>query len=111
MIEQMRKYSGLMIVILVIVFISFFFMDTRSMQGLAGAPSVVVQAAPAQSVPAPSVPGYSVVQKQEAASCPGRLLCRQIGSCQEAQFYLANCSWGHKLDSDTDGVPCESICR
>lgn len=41
MIEHIRKYSGLMIVVLVLVFISFFFMDTRSMQGLTGEPSVI----------------------------------------------------------------------
>lgn len=41
MIEHIRKYSGLMIVVLVVVFISFFFMDTRSMQGASGSPTVV----------------------------------------------------------------------
>jgi chaperonin cofactor prefoldin len=41
MIEQMRKYSGLMIVVLVIVFISFFFMDTRSMRGATGGAPVM----------------------------------------------------------------------
>jgi uncharacterized protein YgiM (DUF1202 family) len=46
-----------------------------------------------------------------AASCPSRRYCRQIGSCEEARFYLANCSWGPLLDADSDGVPCESICR
>lgn len=79
---------------------------------LAGAPAVVVQAPPARSVPAPSAPGYSLVQQnQQAASCPGRLYCSQIGSCQEARYYLANCSWGYRLDADNDGVPCETICR
>jgi hypothetical protein len=41
MIEHIRKYSGLMIVVLVVVFISFFFMDTRSMQGVTGSPTVI----------------------------------------------------------------------
>jgi peptidyl-prolyl cis-trans isomerase D len=41
MIENIRKYSGLMIVVLVVVFISFFFMDTQSMRGMTGAPPVI----------------------------------------------------------------------
>lgn len=41
MIEQIRKYSGLTIVVLVVVFISFFFMDTQSMQGSIGSPTVM----------------------------------------------------------------------
>ncbi len=36
MIENIRKYSGLMIVIFVVLFISFFFMDTGSMRALGG---------------------------------------------------------------------------
>ena len=44
-------------------------------------------------------------------SCPSRRYCTQIGSCQEARYYLANCSWGWRLDADSDGVPCESLCR
>ncbi len=41
MIESIRKYSGLMIAVLVLVFISFFFMDTGTMRGMSGAPSVI----------------------------------------------------------------------
>jgi hypothetical protein len=36
MIENIRKYTGLMIVVFVILFISFFFMDSQSMQNMAG---------------------------------------------------------------------------
>lgn len=43
-------------------------------------------------------------------SCSGRKTCKAIGSCEEAQWYLQNCPWGGKLDRDSDGVPCESIC-
>jgi len=41
MIEHIRKYSGLMIVVLVVVFISFFFMDTQHMKGPTGSPTVM----------------------------------------------------------------------
>lgn len=52
---------------------------------LAGAP-----AEPAISVPAQNQPGYGIVPRQTAASCPSRLYCSQIGSCQEARWYLAS---------------------
>ena len=43
-------------------------------------------------------------------SCNPRRTCSQIGSCDEARWYLQNCPWGGKLDRDNDGIPCESIC-
>lgn len=67
--------------------------------------------APAMSVPAQSQPSRQAVQQQNAGSCPSRRYCSQIGSCEEARLYLANCSWGALLDSDSDGMPCEAICR
>jgi len=47
----------------------------------------------------------------QSYSCQPRKTCGKIGSCQEANWYLWNCSWGGRLDGDSDGVPCESICR
>lgn len=47
---------------------------------------------------------------QRSYSCSPRRTCSQIESCQEAHWYLANCSWGGRLDRDNDGIPCESIC-
>jgi hypothetical protein len=50
---------------------------------------------------------------QEAASdrrspyhCDGRVSCSQMTSCNEAEFFLANCP-GVKMDGNGDGVPCE----
>ncbi|WP_323013915.1 SH3 domain-containing protein [Devosia sp.] len=80
-----------------------------SAQSLSGTPAA--RAAPAISVPARNQPGYGVVQRQSEASCPSRRYCTQIDSCEEARWYLANCSWGHRLDGDNDGVPCEALCR
>ena len=47
---------------------------------------------------------------QRSYSCSPRRTCSQIESCQEAHWYLENCSWGGRLDRDKDGIPCESIC-
>jgi len=38
--------------------------------------------------------------------CDGRTHCSQMTSCEEATFFLKNCS-GIKMDGDGDGVPCE----
>lgn len=43
-------------------------------------------------------------------SCQPRKTCGKIGSCEEAEYYLYNCSWGAKLDGDSDGAPCETLC-
>ncbi|TGQ29444.1 excalibur calcium-binding domain-containing protein [Mesorhizobium sp. M00.F.Ca.ET.216.01.1.1] len=43
-------------------------------------------------------------------SCQPRRTCPQIGSCEEANWYLNNYSWGGKLDRDGDGIPCERLC-
>ncbi|MER8955870.1 excalibur calcium-binding domain-containing protein [Mesorhizobium sp. M0833] len=47
---------------------------------------------------------------QSGYSCEPRRTCKQIGSCDEANWYLQNCSWGGKLDRDKDGIPCETLC-
>lgn len=46
----------------------------------------------------------------EAQECQPRKTCSKIDSCDEAMWYLQNCSWGGKLDRDSDGRPCESLC-
>ncbi|TIT50776.1 MAG: thermonuclease family protein, partial [Mesorhizobium sp.] len=47
---------------------------------------------------------------QSGYSCEPRRTCKQISSCDEAQWYLQNCLWGGKLDRDGDGVACETLC-
>ena len=47
---------------------------------------------------------------QSGYSCELRRTCKQIASCEEAQWYLQNCTWGGKLDRDNDGVACETLC-
>ncbi|MFT4630250.1 MAG: hypothetical protein ACI9WC_001752 [Arenicella sp.] len=39
-------------------------------------------------------------------NCDGRTHCAQMRSCQEARFFLANCS-NMQVDGDQDGIPCE----
>jgi endonuclease YncB( thermonuclease family) len=36
--------------------------------------------------------------------------CRSMNSCEEAKFHFLSCKV-QSLDSDGDGVPCESICK
>jgi endonuclease YncB( thermonuclease family) len=46
----------------------------------------------------------------QAFTCSGKRYCREMSSCAEAQFYLNKCGLT-RLDGDSDGVPCEAICR
>jgi deoxyribonuclease-1 len=45
-----------------------------------------------------------------AFNCNSSKTCGQMASCEEALFHLQQCGNG-RLDGDSDGVPCESICR
>lgn len=45
----------------------------------------------------------------ESFSCGSKRYCRQMVSCEEANFYLKQCGLS-KLDKDGDGVPCEVLC-
>lgn len=38
--------------------------------------------------------------------CDGRQHCSQMGSCEEATFFIENCP-NTKMDGNHDGVPCE----
>jgi endonuclease YncB( thermonuclease family) len=42
--------------------------------------------------------------------CNGKRFCRQMTSCAEARFYLNVCRV-QSLDGDSDGTPCENLCR
>ena len=74
---------------------------------------IVAAAAVQFIVPAQDKIPWSTINDDTVAqswSCSPRLKCTQIGSCEEANWYLQNCSWGGKLDRDNDGIPCESLC-
>lgn len=43
-------------------------------------------------------------------SCSVRKTCGQMSSCEEARFHLQQCG-NSRLDGNSDGVPCESLCR
>jgi hypothetical protein len=47
-----------------------------------------------------------VATKRDAFRCDGRTHCSQMTSCEEAEYFLANCP-GIEMDGDRDGVPCE----
>lgn len=56
------------------------------------------------------VASRKLIAQSGSYSCEPRRYCSQISSCDEAQWYLHNCSWGRKLDRDGDGVACETLC-
>lgn len=42
--------------------------------------------------------------------CGSKIYCKEMNSCEEAKYFLNNCNLT-RLDGDSDGVPCESICK
>lgn len=42
-------------------------------------------------------------------ACGRKRYCREMRSCAEARFHLAECGLS-RLDGDRDGVPCETLC-
>lgn len=64
----------------------------------------------AERVPAQHLNLLSPHALAQSWSCQPRRTCSQIASCDEANWYLNNCSWGGKLDRDSDGIPCEGLC-
>lgn len=61
----------------------------------------VTEKRPAPAVASSSSSGYS---------CSVRKTCGQMSSCGEARYHLNECG-NRRLDGDSDGVPCESLCR
>jgi len=50
-------------------------------------------------------------QNSDIFTCENKnLKCSEIKSCDEAKFYLNSC-WNKKLDQDSDGIPCEALCK
>ena len=43
-------------------------------------------------------------------TCGTKTYCREMVSCDEAQYYLRWCGLS-RLDGDKDGIPCEAICN
>lgn len=67
-------------------------------------------AEPAEEVAEVSYPPEPLEDRSSGGfSCGGKYYCREMDSCEEANFYLNQCGLS-RLDGDGDGVPCESIC-
>lgn len=52
----------------------------------------------------------SKLQVAGTYTCDCGKLCSQISTCEEAYFQLNQCGCT-KRDSDSDGIPCESLCK
>ena len=71
-----------------------------------GAGGTAARTAPA-AAPASAVPAAT---SSAGFTCGSKRYCRQMGSCEEARFYLTQCGV-RSLDGDGDGTPCETLCR
>jgi cold shock CspA family protein len=55
----------------------------------------------------PRIKSMVGVEHTTKFQCQGKRYCSEMISCEEATFYLKNCS-GVEIDGDGDGIPCES---
>lgn len=44
-----------------------------------------------------------------ALACGGKTYCKEMANCAEATYYLQACDLT-RLDGDSDGIPCETLC-
>ena len=74
--------------------------------------------APTLATPVPAQPASATPTATKPAAnpsgwtCGAKTTCGQMGSCDEARFYLTTC--GEKRldgDGDGDGVPCAKLCN
>ena len=50
----------------------------------------------------------SASDEEKEYECDGRQYCSQMTSCEEAKYFLDNCTDPKpKMDGDKDGIPCE----
>ena len=54
--------------------------------------------------------GEATPTPEAVLECGAKRTCSQMATCAEARFHLEECGLT-RLDGDSDGVPCESICR
>ena len=67
--------------------------------------------APATRAPAaPTAASAPTAATSGGFTCAGKRYCREMTSCEEANFYLNTCGV-RSLDGNHDGVPCETLCR
>jgi cold shock CspA family protein len=57
----------------------------------------------------PESPANGLPAVQPHFVCEGKQHCSEMRSCEEAQFYVANCP-NTKMDGDFDGRACEDEC-
>ena len=62
------------------------------------------------AAPATTIPASSGAVIPAEFTCAGKTYCREMASCDEARFYFTSCGLS-RLDGDSDGLPCESICN
>ena len=57
-----------------------------------------------------SVESASVYSEDsEYSNCNDKYYCTEMINCEEAMYYFKTCGL-KRLDADSDGIPCETLC-
>jgi len=57
-----------------------------------------------------TAPAAAAATSAKGFTCGSKRYCREMTSCEEARFYLTQCGV-RSLDGNSDGVPCETLCK
>jgi hypothetical protein len=79
---------------------SFFSAPTEKIRG-------IIKSFSNERTTSSELPANAPSAVQQTYHCDGRTYCSQMTSCEEATFFINNCS-NTKMDGNNDGVPCES---
>lgn len=64
------------------------------------------------STPTVTIPVYTptvIPTSNSSYTCGAKKYCKDMSTCEEAKYYLNVCGL-NRLDGDSDGTPCETIC-
>ena len=75
-------------------------LDANASQTVRSSPNTFIETSKPVEAQAP-------VANTSRFTCDGRVHCSQMGSCEEATFFINSCP-GTEMDGDSDGIPCES---
>ncbi len=107
--QQARSSSALVTAALLILAASAAIVyATMRSEGEHAVAEPVASASPAPHVHKTDPVAAARFARPTATSCDGRVRCSQMNSCAEAKYFLANCPVAAEMDSNLNGIPCDT---
>lgn len=98
--SRRSKWSGAVLLVAMLAGVGSYLYDQRE-QRVADAAAATAYSDATSPWPSSRAAGFQ---------CTGKQHCSEMSSCAEARYYVAHCP-DTKMDGDSDGRPCEDMCR